>query len=404
MAMTPERLLILARQAVAEGRPDDALEVLTRDFVAQRPELAPDTAALVRMTDNLGDAVALLEPTPLPEPSRYDVLRRIQYASYRDYADASPESFKHLEEVVGADYEHTDDGIRARALILRAELCWTRGQYGMMREILTAAEGPAPRAADDAERTSLLNSIRRWQVRADLLGPTPVDEAMRTCDSVVAGAAASVRAVGLAVKGGLHAMAGEFEAAERCFAQSWDVGDEHGLRDWLAALTLYVAPAKLLSGDAAAAEATLRDGVAELDNRKERSRAETANAFLAHALCDQEKFRDPFWSNTTVVPQAKDDIYTQALWKSALARRLAGCGDQAALDCGQEAIADADSTDSFNLKGDVRLAHAEAILRLRSASGRPEAERLVEAALEMYKAKGNEAARARASELIGRFT
>jgi hypothetical protein len=397
MAIPPDQLS-LARQAVAEGRPDDAIDVLTSALVAQHPELAPEAAALVRMTENLADAVALLKPT------RDDVLRRLHHASYRDYADASPESFKYLEEVVGADHESSEDnGIRARALILRAELHWTQGKYETMRGILAMAEEPAQGAVDDAECTSLLNSIRRWQVRADLLGPTPVDEAITTCDSIVETAGASLRAVVLAVKGGLKAMAEEFEEADQLFAESSDVADEHGLRDWLAALTLYKAPAKLLAGDAAAAEDDLRNGAAALLNRAERSRAETANAFLAHALCDQEKFGDQFWTDTTVVPQAEDDIYTQAVWKSAQARRLGGCDDQAALGWAQQAIALADSTDSFNLQGDARLAHAEAVLRLQRESGRAEAESLVNAAREKYAAKGNVAADARATQLLGRL-
>jgi hypothetical protein len=381
-----------ARLAVAEGRPDEAIQLLTRELVAEHPSLAPEFAALLRITEGVGAAAALLE-SPGDE-----VLTHLYHASYRDYADATAESFRHLEAIVGAGFESDqDDGVRARAQILRAELCWTRGRYGAMATVLSGAMASAEKVPDAASRKSLTNSIRRWQRRADLLGPAPADEAIARCDADP-GSDASVRAVVAAVKGGVKAMKGETDAADAAFGESAEIGNHLG--DWLAALPLYRAPAKLLSGDPAEAERDLREGVAKLRTREERSRAETANAFLAHALCAQGKFDDGFWNDADAVPQSRDDVYTQALWKSAQAWRLAKFGYLAALDLARPAIADADTTDGLNLQGDTRLAFAEAVLLLPDRPGRDEAVQLVRDARDRYAAKGNDAAVPRAESLL----
>jgi len=91
---------------------------------------------------------------------------------------------------------------------------------------------------------------------------------------------------------------------------------------------------------------------------------------------------------------ADDDLFAQVRWRGAVARSLAGQGRLADAErLTAEAVALAAPTDMLTMRGDALLDQAA----VAAAAGRPgDAARAAEAALALYRAKGNRPGAARA--------
>jgi predicted ATPase len=287
-----------------------------------------------------------------------------------------------------------------RALRLRAYLYWIEARAATAARAWEEAAEHARLAGAERERIELLT----WVASSLFFGPTPVDEAIISCQQIRAkvSADAAAEAATLHPLAGLHAMAGRFALARELLATSRAL-----LADIDPTLNSAVshprAIVEMLAGDPAAAEAYLKADSETLDKMKDEALLSTTDAFRARALLAQE--RDDEAEHYTRLSErraAKSDLITQIIWRSVRARILAGRGsiDQAEqLAC--QAVDLAKQTDFLNQTGDALLDLAQILRqagRLESAHARG-AE-----ALHLYQQKGNLVAAASAGSLLTRLS
>jgi tetratricopeptide (TPR) repeat protein len=265
-----------------------------------------------------------------------------------------------------------------------------------MEDMLELALVHAERAGDKRGRSLILNGL----TRAAHLGPTPVEEGLRRCEGILAEARGdpALEAVAIAMIGALKAQLGSFAEARANCRRSWAIGEEFGLKAWLAALPLYSGPIELLAGDAEAAERELRRGYEALREMGELGRLSTEAAFLAQALFAQGRY-DEAERLTGVSADAAtaDDAFSQIAWRGTRSKTLARRGELAQAELlAREAVALAEETDGLNLHGDALLDLAAA---LRTAGRLTQAAAAADRALALFERKGNlvSAARARAA-------
>ncbi len=293
----------------------------------------------------------------------------------------------------------------SRALRLRAYLCWIEARAATAARAWEEAAEHARLAGAEHERIELLT----WVASSLFFGPTPVDQAITTCEQIRAevSADAAAEAATLHPLAGLHAMAGRFALARELLTTSRDL-----LEDIDPTLNSAVshprAIVEMLAGDPAAAEAYLRADSETLDEMKDEALLSTAllsttDAFRARALLEQE--RDDEAEHYTRLSErraATSDLVTQIIWRSVRARVLARRGsiDQAE-QLARQAVDLAKQTDFLNLKGDALLDLAHILHR----AGRLELARARGAeALRCYQQKGNSVAAARAGSLLTRLS
>jgi len=228
-------------------------------------------------------------------------------------------------------------------------------------------------------------------------GPVPAPEGIRRCQELLAQAAGN-RRLELASwqsMAGLLAMDDQPEAAtdsvERTLALAGNMGENR-----VAALARELAASALaLAGEPAAAERQLRLGIRVLERQGESGMRSNLTADLAHVLHQlgrpDEALQVALASRAIA---AHDDLFAQVRWRGAVARSLAGQGRLADAErLAAEAVALATPTDMLTMRGDALLDQAA----VAAAAGRPgDAARAAEAALALYRAKGNRPGAARA--------
>jgi class 3 adenylate cyclase/tetratricopeptide (TPR) repeat protein len=397
------------RRAFARGDMPAASNLLFRAtslLHRQDPErlrLLPMLGKALRETGQLGRADAVLtEGIDLADAAgdrRVESLARIERALLRDYTDPSsdPDELRRVaEQSIGVFGELGDDEGLAKASSLLAEVHWTHGRFAAMEELLERALLHAQRANDQRGRSFLLAAL----ARAALLGPTPVDAALRRCEEITAHAGDDrvLAAVVLPPTAGLHALRGDFERARSLYGRARASFEEFGLQAALAALPLYSGPIELLAGDPRAAERELRRGYDLLKEMGDRGRFSTVAAFLSQALYAQARLEE---ADAVVLSAAAAvttyDLYTQAMWRATRALILASAGEPGQAErLAREAVALSRGTDWPNLAGDSLLVLAEVL----AAGGRTaEATACAGEALRRYREKGNEISARRAEQL-----
>jgi predicted ATPase len=397
------------RRAFARGDIPAASNLLSRvtsllpEKDPERLRLLPMLGKALRETGQLGRADAVLtEGVDLGHAvgdRRVESLARIERASLRDYTDPSsdPDELRRLaEQSIGVFEELGDDEGLAQASSLLAEVHWAHGKFAAMEEMLERGLLHAQRANDKRGRSFLLAAL----ARAALLGPMPVDAALRRCEEIRAQAGDDrvLAAVVLPPTGGLHALSGNFERARSLCGRARASFEEFGLRAALAALPLYSGPIELLAGDPRAAERELRRGYDLLDEMGDQGRFSTVAAFLSQALYAQARLEEADAVALSASAAATtDDFYTQAVWRGTRALILVSTGEsEQAERLAREAVALTRETDWPNLVGDALLVLAEVL----AAGGRiAEAKVRAREALRRYREKGNEISARRAEQL-----
>jgi predicted ATPase/class 3 adenylate cyclase len=398
-------------RAFARGDMPAAVNLLSRATAllhwrdSKRLRLLPRLGKALRETGQLGRADAVLtEGVELGDAAgdrRVESLANIERASLRDYTDPSSDrhELRHVaEQSIRVFEELGDNEGLAQARSLLAEAHWTHGQFAAMEEVLEQALRHAQLANDARGHSFLLTAL----ARAALLGPLPVDAALRRCDEITAQAGDDrmLAAAVLPPAGGLHAMRGDFEQARSLYGRARASFEEFGLRAALASLPLYSGPIELLAGEPLAAERELRRGYDLLEAMGDRSRFSTAAAFLAQALYAQLRLDE---ANTVALAAAAAattyDFYTQAVWRGTRALILARTGElQQAERLARDALEFTEETDSLNLAGDALLVLAEVL----ATSGRiAEAAAYASAAVHRYREKGNKVSSRRAEQFAG---
>ena len=142
---------------------------------------------------------------------------------------------------------------QCRAWSLRAIVAWIVGHVERADAAWSRAEAFA---GDERQRFGIIG----WRATAAVLGPTPVDEAIRRCERFCDALSTSPVAVAWALNplASLHAMNGEFELAEEFLRQANET--LHQLGGLGASVSHHEALVRLLAGQPELAEATLRGG------------------------------------------------------------------------------------------------------------------------------------------------
>jgi DNA-binding SARP family transcriptional activator len=400
-----ERLAAAADAALLRGDPHAGARLLERAAsllewdAAGCGELLPALGAALFEAGRMSDATRVLEEAVAraPEP-RLRARAQVERELVRLETETSVGT-EQAQSVIGnatplLEREGDDYGL-GRVWLLRGRLAWELGQVGSADEAWCEAAESARRAGRQRE----LFEVIGWRALAAVLGPTPVDEAIRRCE----GFRELVRARPIATASTLnplavlHAMRGEFEVAEHLLEQAGELLHElGGIGSGVSHLEAWV---RLLAGQPALAEARLRADVETLSSMSAGDALATTTALLAQVVYAQGRMREAGeLSRMTERRAAAEDTMTQVIWRGVQAKVLAGdgrCDEAEAL--AREAVALSEPTDLLLHRGDAMLDLAEV---LRTCELTEESDHAARTGLELYELKGNAAAAARARPLL----
>jgi ATP/maltotriose-dependent transcriptional regulator MalT len=235
-----------------------------------------------------------------------------------------------------------------------------------------------------------------------------VAEVERRCTELLAAArrAGGHEAPALRALAIVRAMQGRFDEARELAERARAILEDLGLRlraSWVAETAGEI---EVLAGDPAAAERELRRGFEAAAELGEQGFRSTVAASLAHALVDQGRWEEAQrYARLSEASAADDDMASQVLWRTALARILAASGSASdGESLGREAVALVEQTDDVNMRADTLVDLAEVLV----ACGKPEeAAAALERGLALYEGKGNvpgAAAAGRRRDAIGGST
>jgi predicted ATPase/DNA-binding SARP family transcriptional activator len=301
-----------------------------------------------------------------------------------------------VERVLPVFEEAGDHLGLCRALRLQAYAYWIEASAGSAARAWEEAAEHARIAGAERERIELLT----WVASSLFFGPTPVDEAICSCEQIraeVSGDTAAEAAT-LHPLAGLHAMGGRFALARELLATSQDL-----LADIDPTLNSAVshprAIVEMLAGDPAAAEAYLKADSDTLDDMEDEALRSTTDAFRAQALLAQG--RDDEAEHFTMLSEqraATSDLLTQMMWRSVRARVLARRGEfEQAEALARQAVTLAEQTDFVSQRADVLL---DFTYILHQAGRLEEARATGTEALRLYQQKGNSVAAMRAGAIL----
>jgi tetratricopeptide (TPR) repeat protein len=233
-------------------------------------------------------------------------------------------------------------------------------------------------------------------------GPTPVGEAIRICEELIAKSGGDRRgeAIALRALGHMHAMQGEFESAREEYRRARTMLEELGWNFVAAIGSIVSGPIEMLASDAVAAETELRRDYDALDHMGERNYISTVAGYLAEALYRQGRFDESGrYANFSAEIAAPDDVMTQVLWRSVSAKLLARQGKFAEA----ESVA-RQALELIRRSDDVIDDQANTLMDLAEVleiAGKPEeAMPLAAEALQLYERKGNVVSAANARKFL----
>jgi tetratricopeptide (TPR) repeat protein len=221
-------------------------------------------------------------------------------------------------------------------------------------------------------------------------GPTPVADAIRSCERLVAEAPEQGgKAHVLVWLGGLEAMAGRLDRGRQLVAEGRSIYEELGYRVSLAnACGAVMGDLELLAGRPAAAEEWLQGACAFLAEAGMSVNLSSRAAELAEALYRRQRYDESErWLRVAAEHSSTDDAGAALLRSAVLAKVLARRGELAEAEArARHALELAEQTDALNSRAKVRLDLAEV---LRLAGRAPEAADATARAVELFERKGN---------------
>ena len=405
-ARAAKRFEAASRAALARGDPAAASTLLERGIAllasdaAERVELVPLLGASLYEAGRMTEAMRVLDDAIATAPERrIDARARVERELVRLATDASigTDRARRAADAALTVLTGTQDGYgQYRAWSLHAWIAWTEGQAGRADDAWSKAAECARRAGDERALFDVLG----WRAPAAVLGPTPVDEAIRRCERFREIVAASPVAVMWMINplALLHAMNGDFALAEQLLREAGETRRQLGSPDY--SVSHFEASVMLLSGRPERAEAPLRAGAAKLASMGDSGLLATTTAMLAQTVYAQGKLEEAeSLCAQAATSAAPDDIVTQVIWRSVRAKILAHDGPSEAGEAlARQAVEMIESTDLLSHHGDALLDLADV---LRSSKRIDEARDHVRGGLALYEAKGNVVAASRARELLG---
>jgi hypothetical protein len=228
-------------------------------------------------------------------------------------------------------------------------------------------------------------------------GPTPAPEGIRRCQDLLAQADGNRRSELIALQSlaGLQAMDAQAEAARATVGRALALASDMGENRVAALAREFAAIALSLTGDPAGAEQQLFQGIRILERQGESGMRSNLIADLAHVLHQLDRPSEALQvALSSRAIAARDDLFAQVRWRGAAARSLALQGEVAeAGRLAAEAVEIATPTDVLSMRADAHLDQAAVAA---TAGHRDQARQAAEAALVLYRAKGNRPGAARA--------
>ncbi len=398
-----EKLASAGRRAMGRGDTPAAVGLLRR-AIAVRPvddpgrlALAPDLGtALVELGEfdeartTLGEAILSANGAddPLLAAKAGLVIRNLEnYSGVSAESGTWTSSVAHDIELALPLFEAAgDEAGLTLAWRLRSGTHMYAGRWSDAADAAVHVIDHARRAGDArAETRAAMN-----YAIASVYGSTPVPEAIARCEALaIQSSRDQIAAVTINLQlAQLCAMQGRFERArELCLGSRAKLED---LRAGIIAVRTSIDTSRIetLAGDHQAAENDLRRDYDALNALGEQYFVHTVGGLLARALLAQGRIDDAERIAVKVRSEAApDDSDAQALWRSVLARILAGRGDDLrAAALANEAIEIRRATDS-----PVDLAEAQSDLAavLRVAGRLDEADESLGQAISLAEAKGD---------------
>jgi tetratricopeptide (TPR) repeat protein len=219
-------------------------------------------------------------------------------------------------------------------------------QFGPSEEAWERATLHAHRAGNVREELESLS----WVPICLWAGPTPAQEAIERCRSVIDRARGDKKAIATALfaQAELEAGLGNFDEALELIARSKALLEELALTVWIAGpLTQFAGWIDLWRDDPAGAERQLRWGHDQLSEINEMAWLPTVDGILAEALYAQGRTDEAEQLATAIAESAgSEDVYSQVLWRGVRAKVLAGRGSfREAETFARESVALVDGTD-----------------------------------------------------------
>ena len=355
---------------------------------------------LIRL-GQLAEADALLQQALELAREDEDELRAGRAEIAREFVRLQLEPEEHSGEIVAMTKrlerlfdEHGDDLGLAHTWRLRSEVGRLMCRFAEEEAALEQALVHADASGDQRE----VAEIRLWLGTCLCYGPTPVGAAIARC-RVMLEQAHGVRwaeAPILGMLGYLLALADDPVQARDYHGRSGAILEELGMTFQLAARAVNSARIEVMAGDLGTAEHQLRWGFEQLEQSGETEVRSTMAAMLAQVLHEQGRDDEAErFALTSDELAAADDVYSQLLWRSALAKvRARRDGTEDARELAQQAVKLAAATDSLSFHGwaVLDLARVEAFLN----GGVPPPD-LVAQAMELFERKEDAASLRRAA-------
>ncbi|HET6380906.1 MAG TPA: adenylate/guanylate cyclase domain-containing protein [candidate division Zixibacteria bacterium] len=353
----------------------DLGEALTElgEFEAAQRVLDGARQGAARAGDAAGEARAELA----------QLLLKLYAAEEEDWSEAAIDAVKRAMPVFAAAEQHEGLAQAARVEAL------VHGSANRFADAAAAAE----RMVDEARTAGSARLERRGAVvyaQSALFGPTPVPDAIRRCEELLATVRGDRRSEALVRSplALLYAMTGQFDRARTTYAEARKMLTDLGTGLLAAATSTWLAQIEILAGGLETAEAELRQDHTALSALGERFLLPTVAGFLGRVLL----LRGDLDGAEAMTREAEnvaapDDADAQALWREVRAQVLARRGQHAdALRLAEEAVA-------IRRRSDAPALLAEALADLgdvRRLAGDEAAATAAHAeAAELYRAKGD---------------
>jgi DNA-binding SARP family transcriptional activator len=399
------RLASAGRRALGRGDAPGAVNLLTRAG-SLLPERSPERlASLIGLYEALADAGAFERASVLDEAVRLSKAsgeRSLEWQArllqmrrrWHTKSGATLEEAHALGvQAVRVFSELGDEAGLARAWHAVAQSAFARYRATEALDALRSAAAHANKASEPR----MFARIMHLYLGLLAYGPTPVQDAAKRCEDVLARRrlAPRVRASAFRVLAILRAMQGDFEEARRLVERDRALLEELGLRMGLALAADCYGWIELLAGEPAHAAREFRAGLQMTEDMGDSATGSSLLAMLALAEYENGRLGEALRASKLSQELAPfDDAHSQMLWRGPQAKVLARRGrtkDAEAL--AREAVALAAETDFLMFHADALMDLAE-VLRLlgQSAEARP----LIEEAVRLYIRKGNVVSAARA--------
>jgi tetratricopeptide (TPR) repeat protein len=399
------RLAAAGSRALHRGDLPAALNLFQRSAklaigVADQAELLTRVGGLLAQLGQLTEADALFEQALEDARADGDELRAARAELELEFvllqtepAGRSRRIADLTERVVPLFRAAEDDFGLARVWRLRSEVGRLVCHFGEEAAALEQALAHAEAAGEEREATE----IRLWLGNCLCYGPMPVGKVIVRCQEMLehAHGVRWVEASTLGMLAYLHAMADHPAEARSCYARTRAIFEELGMTFALAARAIIPAEIERMAGDLEAAERELVAGHDLLEAIGENELRSTIAATLGHVLYDQGRDDDAErFARASQSAAAEDDIGSQVLWRSALAKIVARRdGAAEADDLAWEAVRLAATTDMLSLHGASLLDLARVSAALNG--GKPPGH-IVEEAIRLFERKEDAASLRRA--------